>query len=169
MPAGAASGGEHLGGALLQQVLHELAAFLERDNDAHAEQLAPGVLATTAEHLHGNDPFLGAALGRHAQEAALAAVVAIGGPSGHCHRGGDPFINDRAVGFVVVRFIVGGVTLEAVPVNAGAQLAAFLIGDPMLVHRPARAIRLNGRNNGAQVEYVGVRVTHGCASSWQGH
>src|SRR5471032_2592089 len=33
---------------LVEQVLHERAAFLEGDNDAHPEQGAPGVLATAA-------------------------------------------------------------------------------------------------------------------------
>ena len=31
------------------------------------EQLAPGVLATTAEHLHGDDPFLDAAFRHQSQ------------------------------------------------------------------------------------------------------
>ncbi|MNL87655.1 hypothetical protein D3C87_2169080 [compost metagenome] len=66
MPARSAGGGEHLGGPLLKQILHELAALLEGDNHAHTEQLAPGVFPAAAEHLHGNNPFLGAALGRQA-------------------------------------------------------------------------------------------------------
>ena len=63
MPARSAGGREHLTRALLQQVLHKRAALLEGDNHAHTEQGAPGVFAAAAEHFHGDDPFLNAALG----------------------------------------------------------------------------------------------------------
>ncbi|MNJ45886.1 hypothetical protein D3C77_409990 [compost metagenome] len=168
MPAGAAGGGEHLCRALVQQVLHELAALLQGDDDAHAEQRPPGVLTATAEHLHGNDPLLGAAVGEQAQKPALAAVVAVGGASGDGHGCGDPLVSDRAVGLVVVAVIVAGAALEAVPVHAGLEPAAFLIGHPVLIHAPARTIRLDLGRLWPQVDDVGFRRAHGGTSKWRG-
>src|SRR5471032_306978 len=119
---------------LVEQVLHERAAFLEGDNDAHPEQGAPGVLATAAEHLHGDDPFLDAALGDQAQQSAFAAVVAVGGAGGDGDGAGDPLISDRPVaGITFGVVLVSARALEAMPVNARAQLAALLIDYPMFV------------------------------------
>ncbi|MNY13829.1 hypothetical protein D3C86_1469810 [compost metagenome] len=170
MPARAAGGGEDFLGALLQQVLHKGGALFQRDDDAHAEQLAAGILATATEHFHGNDPFLDAAVGAQAQQASLAAVIAVGGSRCDGHRAGDPFINDRAVVGVVVGvvFILTGRPFETVAVHARTQLAAFLIGHPVLVHRPARALRRNGRRIRPKADDVAVRQGHGRVSNWRG-
>ena len=158
MPARSAGGREHLTRALLQQVFHKRAALLEGDNHAHAEQGAPGVFAATAEHFHGDDPFLDAALGRQAQQSALAAVIAVGGASRHRHRGRDPVIDNRASAFVIAFLFC--LALEAVPVHAGAQLAAFLVHHPMLVHAPARPLWLNHWRLRAKVDDVAFRRAH---------
>ena len=65
---------------------------------------------------------------------------------------------------IVVGLIVGGGAFEAVPVHAGAQPAAFLVHDPVLIHAPARALRLDHGRFGAQVDYVGFRRAHGGGS-----
>ncbi|MNO59223.1 hypothetical protein D3C76_498060 [compost metagenome] len=168
MPARAAGGGEHLCRALVQQILHELAALLQGDNDAHAEQRPPGVLATPAEHLHGNDPVLGAAVGEQPQISAFAAVIAVGGAGSDSHGGGDPLVSDGAVGLVFVAVIVAGAALEAVPVHTGLEPAAFLIRHPVLIHTPARAVRLDLGCFGAQVDDVGFRRAHGGTSKRRG-
>ncbi|MNE44007.1 hypothetical protein D3C80_1382130 [compost metagenome] len=168
MPARAAGGGEHLCRALVQQVLHELAALLQGDDDAHAEQRPPCVLAAPTEHLHGNDPLLGAAVGEQAQKPAFAAIVAVGGASGDGHGRGDPLVSDRAICLIVVAVVVAGAALEAVPVHTGFEPAAFLIRHPVLIHTPARAVRLDLGCFGAQVDDVGFRRAHGGTSKRRG-
>ena len=110
-----------------------------------------------------------AALGDQAQQPAFAAIIAVGGAGDDCDGAGDPLIGDRpAAGIVLGVVQVSGGALEAMPVNARAQLAALLIDHPMLIHRPAGAIWRNGRGVRPKVDHVGVRIGHGRVSSWRG-
>jgi hypothetical protein len=148
---------------LVEQVLHERAAFLERDNDAHAEQLRAGRPPAAAEHLHGDNPFLDAALRHQAQQAALAAVVAVGG-SGHdrdrveIHSSviGRSPLSSSASSWPAVR-------LKLCQYTPGRSLRPFSLITQCSYTAPARALRLDHGRFGAKVDYVVFRLAMGFA------
>ncbi|MCY1310144.1 hypothetical protein D9M70_603110 [compost metagenome] len=95
---------------LVQQVLHEGAALAQGDQHAHGKQAAPRILPAAAEHLHGQHPIFDTSLRHQAQQAALAAIVAVDSAGDHRNRRGHPLIDQ-----VTLALFIG---LAVVPVHA---------------------------------------------------